>query len=62
MDFKPNLTAIKEYNDLSSLEITRLFGKLTEHENVLKRLADGKVSPKNKEKGKEEKKDISLCQ
>lgn len=45
----------KKTNDLSTLDITKLFGKLTEHENKLKRLVDSKVKSKNKNKGKEEK-------
>lgn len=59
-EWQPKVTAIKESNDLSTLDITNLFGKLVEHENELKRLADNEVSLKNKEKGKEEKQDLSL--
>lgn len=42
------------------MDITKLFGKLVEHENKLKRLADIEVKSKKKEKGKEEKQNISL--
>ena len=42
------------------LDITKLLGKLPEHENELKQLADREVKSKKKEKGKEEKQDLSL--
>lgn len=34
-EWKPKVTAIKESNNLSTLDITKLFGKLSEHENEL---------------------------
>lgn len=54
-EWKTKVTAIKEANDLNTLDITKLFGKLVEHENELKRLADSEVKSKKKEKVKEEK-------
>lgn len=35
MEWKPKVTSIKESNDLINLDITKLFGKLAEHENEL---------------------------
>lgn len=37
-----------------------MFGKITKHENELKRLANSKVNSKKKDKGKEEKYDLSF--
>lgn len=39
-EWQPRVTAIKDSNDLSTLDITKLFGKIVEHENELKRLAN----------------------
>lgn len=50
--WNPKVTAIKESNDLSTLDITKLFKKLTKHENELKRHVDSEKSQKKKEKGK----------
>src|SRR3954471_13544466 len=36
MEWQPKVTAIKEANDLNTLDITTLFGKLEEHEQRLK--------------------------
>lgn len=36
MEWKAKVVMIKEANDLSTLDITKLFGKLDEHENKLK--------------------------
>lgn len=35
-EWKPKVIARKEENDLSTLDITKFFGKLSEHENELK--------------------------
>lgn len=35
-EWKPNTTSIKKLNDLSTLDITKLLGKLAEHENKMK--------------------------
>lgn len=59
-EWQPKVIAIKEVNDISTLDIIKLFGKLVEHENELKRLTDSEVKSKKKEKGKEEKHDIYL--
>lgn len=59
-EWQPKVIAIKESNDLSSLNITKLFGKLAEHESGLKWLTDREVKSKKKEKGKEEKIDLLL--
>lgn len=40
--------------------MTKLFGKLSESENEMIRLADREVKSKKKEKGKEEKRDLYL--
>lgn len=52
--------AIKDSNDLSSLDFTKLFRKLTKLENELKRLTESEEKFNKKEKVKEEKKDLSL--
>lgn len=36
IEWQPKVTAIKESNDLSNLDITNFFGKLVKHENELK--------------------------
>jgi hypothetical protein len=62
--WQPKVTAIKEANDLSQLSLTTLFGKLEEHENVLKDLEKhekGSKREKHTEKQKEkEMKSIAL--
>ncbi|KAK2421404.1 gag-protease polyprotein [Trifolium repens] len=57
--WQPKVTAIKEANDLTTLSLTTLFGKLTEHEQVLNLLEKqeksekkGKHNDKDKEKDK----------
>lgn len=50
--WKPKVTTIKESYDLSSLDITKKFGKLKKHENELKLFTESKVKSKNKEKVK----------
>ncbi|KAK2444675.1 gag-protease polyprotein [Trifolium repens] len=58
--WQPKVTAIKEANDLTTLSLTTLFGKLTEHEQVLNLLEKqeksekkGKHNDKEKEKEKD---------
>ncbi|KAK2444047.1 gag-protease polyprotein [Trifolium repens] len=58
--WQPKVTAIKEANDLTTLSLTTLFGKLTEHEQVLNLLEKqeksqkkGKHNDKDKEKEKD---------
>ncbi|KAK2354182.1 gag-protease polyprotein [Trifolium repens] len=66
--WQPKVTAIKEANDLTTLSLTTLFGKLTEHEQVLNLLEKheksekkGKHNDKDKEKEKEkDKRSIAL--
>lgn len=61
-EWKPNVTAIKEANDLLTFDTTILFGKLEEHEQELISLEKHKKKVK-KEKNKEkevEKKSIAL--
>lgn len=36
MEWQPKVTTFKESNDLNNLDIIKLFGNLTEHENKLK--------------------------
>lgn len=43
-EWQPKVTFIKEYNDLNTLNITKLFRKLPEHENEMKQVADSKVN------------------
>ncbi|KAK2374883.1 hypothetical protein QL285_075815 [Trifolium repens] len=64
--WQPKVTAIKEANDLTTLSLTTLFGKLTEHEQVLNLLEKqeksekkGKHNDKEKEKEKD-KRSIAL--
>lgn len=59
-EFQPKVIAMKESKNPCTLDITKLFRKLVEHENELKRLTDCKVKPKKKEKRKEEKMDLSF--
>ncbi|XP_050908751.1 uncharacterized protein LOC127122457 [Lathyrus oleraceus] len=61
-EWKPKVTAIKEANDLTTLDITTLFGKLEEHQQELARLEKyEKKIKKEKTKDKEsEKKSIAL--
>lgn len=61
-EWKSKVTAIKETNDLSTLNITTLFGKLEEHEQELISLEKHeKKLKKDKNKEKEvDKKSISL--
>src|SRR3954470_2341235 len=61
-EWQPKVTAIKEANDLNTLDITTLFGKLEEHEQHLKCLdMHEKRSKKEKNMEKEvEKKSIAL--
>ncbi|PNX80237.1 phytoalexin-deficient 4-2 protein [Trifolium pratense] len=54
-EWQPKVTAIKEAQNLNTLEITTLFGKLKEHEYTLKRLNAQEESLKRKEKSKEKK-------
>ena len=63
-NWQPKVTAIKEANDLTSLNLTTLFGKLTEHEHVLNLLekhekSEKKVKHNDKEKEKD-KRSIAL--
>ncbi|WJX13358.1 hypothetical protein P8452_03754 [Trifolium repens] len=58
--WQPKVTAIKEANNLTTLSLTTLFGKLTEHEHVLNLLEKqeksekkGKHNDKDKEKEKD---------
>lgn len=51
-EWQPKVTTIKDANDLSFLDITKLFEKLAEHKNKLKRFAGSEVKSKRKEKGK----------
>ncbi|KAK2443470.1 rust resistance kinase Lr10 [Trifolium repens] len=58
--WQPKVTAIKEANDLTTLSLTTLFGKLMEHEQVLNLLEKqeksekkGKHNDKDKEKEKD---------
>lgn len=48
--WQPKFTAIKEAIDLNTLDITKLFEKLVEHENEMKRLADSKAKSEKKDK------------
>lgn len=57
---QPKVTPIKELNYLNNLDITKLFRKLSKHDNELKRFSARKVISKKKVKVKEEKRDISL--
>lgn len=41
-EFQQKVTSIKESNNLSTLDITKLFGKLAVYENELKRLTVAK--------------------
>ncbi|XP_058721912.1 uncharacterized protein LOC131593431 [Vicia villosa] len=61
-EWQPKVTAIKEANDLNTLDITTLFGKLEEHEQHLKCLdMHEKRAKKEKNMEKEvEKKSIAL--
>ena len=59
-EWQPKVTAIKEANDLTILDLTTLFGKLQEHEQVLLSLEQHEKKDK-KDKAKEsEKKSIAL--
>jgi hypothetical protein len=49
-EWQPKVTTIKEAQNLNTLEITTLFGKLREHEQTLLRLNAQEGSSKNKEK------------
>ncbi|WJX78113.1 hypothetical protein P8452_61367 [Trifolium repens] len=54
--WQPKVTAIKEANDLTTLSLTTLFGKLTEHEqvlNLLEKHEKGWKKEKHNEKEKE---------
>src|SRR3954466_2160636 len=61
-EWQPKFTAIKEANDLNTLDLTTLFGKLEEHEQNLKCLdMHEKRAKKDKNMEKEvEKKSIAL--
>jgi hypothetical protein len=62
-DWLPKVTAIKEANDLRTLDMTTLFGKLQEHEQELMNLEKHEKSQKKekKEKAKDtERKSIAL--
>jgi hypothetical protein len=62
--WQPKVTAIKEANDLTTLSLTTLFGKLTEHEqvlNLLEKHEKGEKKEKHNEKEKEkDKRSIAL--
>ncbi|KAK2396415.1 gag-protease polyprotein [Trifolium repens] len=62
--WQPKVTAIKEANDLTTLSLTTLFGKLTEHEqvlNLLEKHEKGEKKEKHNEKEKEkDKRSITL--
>lgn len=59
-EWQPKVTTIKDSNDLSSLDITKLFGKLAEHGNELKWLTEREVKSKKEDKVNEEKQNLSL--
>lgn len=42
------VTTIKDLNDLNNLGVIKLFGKLSEHENELKRLIASEVNKKKR--------------
>ncbi|KAK2364611.1 cysteine-rich RECEPTOR kinase [Trifolium repens] len=62
--WQPKVTAIKEANDLTTLSLTTLFGKLTKHEqvlNLLEKHEKGEKKEKHNEKEKEkDKRSIAL--
>lgn len=45
---QPKVTPIYEFRDLSSMDMTTLFGKLEEHEMELKKLVEDEDGDKNK--------------
>lgn len=47
-ELQPKVTAIKEASDLSTLDITKLFVKLFDHENGLKLLTDSELKSEKK--------------
>jgi len=49
-EWKPKVSAIKEYQNLNTLGITTLFGMLEEHEHEITRLKASEESFKKKEK------------
>lgn len=49
-EFQPKFTTTIFFNNLSTLDITKLFRKLAEHENELKRLAYNEVKSKKRDK------------
>lgn len=59
-EWQPKVTAIKESHDLKTLDMSTLFGKLTEREHELNRLKASESDTKHKDKNKEDKKNISL--
>lgn len=59
-EWQPKVTAIQESNDLNTLDIIKLFGKLSKYEKEMKRLVNSEVRSKKKKKGKKEKMDLSL--
>lgn len=54
------MTVNIDLNDLKSLDISTLFGKLIKHEHELKRLKAREANLKKKEKVNEDKRRISL--
>ncbi|KAK2422403.1 gag-protease polyprotein [Trifolium repens] len=53
--WQPKVTAIKEANDLTTLSLTTLFGKLTEHEQVLNLLEKHEKCEKKEKHNEKEK-------
>ncbi|KAK2420445.1 rust resistance kinase Lr10 [Trifolium repens] len=62
--WQPKVTTIKQANDLSTLSLTTLFGKLTEHEQVLNLLEKhekgGKKEKHNEKEKEKDKRSIAL--
>jgi len=59
-EWQPKVTAIKEANDLTILDLTTLFGKLQEHEQVLLSLEQHEKKEKKDKAKVSEKKSIAL--
>lgn len=61
-EWQPKVTAIKEANDLTTLDITTLFGKLEEHQQELASLEkyEKKIKKEKTNDKESEKKSIAL--
>lgn len=59
-EWQPNITTIKESNNLSSFDSIKLFEKLTKHESKLKLHDESEVKSKKKEKVKKKSGDLFL--